>query len=58
MLQALRASGFSGKVATTAYRESDAAALRAHGSDVVLMPFAYAAKEAADELVKAVGSPA
>ncbi len=52
LLKALRGHGYGGKVATTAYHEADVERLANAGSDVVLRPFAYAAKESAEELLR------
>ena len=52
LLKALRGHGYRGKVATTAYHEADVERLANAGSDVVLRPFAYAAKESAEELLR------
>jgi len=51
LLKALRAHGYSGKIATTAYHERNVSRLEHAGSDIVLRPFAYAAKEAAEALL-------
>ncbi len=50
LLQSLSRHGFVGRTATTAHNEHDAEELRAAGSDVILLPFLDAAKEAVDRL--------
>lgn len=50
LLQALARHGFAGRVATTAHSDEDAKRLGEAGSQLVLLPFADAAKEATDEL--------
>jgi Kef-type K+ transport system membrane component KefB len=47
--------GYSGKKAVTAHSSSDAEILRESGADLILSPFADAAKEAADLMIR-VGS--
>lgn len=48
--QALSRHGYSGRIAVTAHNDPDAKRLREAGSDLILMPFADAAKEAVDKL--------
>jgi hypothetical protein len=50
LLDALRAQGFAGRVAVTALRRAERAALQARGADLVLLPFSDAADRAAEEL--------
>ncbi len=50
LLQALTRHGYSGRVAATAHNENDAKRLRDAGCDLIFLPFADAAKEAADKL--------
>ncbi|WP_372624052.1 cation:proton antiporter [Falsiroseomonas sp.] len=52
LIAALRAQHFTGRIAVTAHGEAEAAALRARGADLVLLPFQDAAERAA-ELVTA-----
>jgi Kef-type K+ transport system membrane component KefB len=52
LIDALRSQGFAGRIAVTAHGEAEAAALRARGADLVLLPFRDAAERAA-ELVTA-----
>ncbi|HUG17888.1 MAG TPA: cation:proton antiporter, partial [Planctomycetaceae bacterium] len=51
LLQTLRQSGYSGKIALTAHHASEAELLRSEGADLVLLPFVDASKEAADSLL-------
>jgi Trk K+ transport system NAD-binding subunit len=51
LLCSLREFGYNGRVALTAHHAGDAETLRAEGTDLVLMPFIDAAKEAADVLL-------
>ncbi len=50
LLQVLSRHGYSGRIATTAHNERDAACLQDAGSDLVILPFLDAAKEAVDQL--------
>lgn len=50
LLQALSRHGYSGRIAVTAHNDHDAGRLRDAGSDLILLPFADAAKAAVDEL--------
>ena len=56
LLDALHHYGYTGKKTVTAHSSSDAEILRESGADLILSPFADAAKEAAD-LMTGVGSP-
>ncbi len=51
LLDALRHYGYSGQKAVTAHSKSDAEILKESGADLILSPFADAAKEAADLLI-------
>jgi Trk K+ transport system NAD-binding subunit len=51
LLDALHHYGYSGKKAATAHRSVDAEILKESGADVILSPFADAAKEAADLMI-------
>jgi len=51
LLDALRHYGYSGQKAVTVHSSSDAEILRESGADVILSPFADAAKEAADVMI-------
>jgi Trk K+ transport system NAD-binding subunit len=51
LLDALRHYGYSGQKAVAAHSSSDAEILRESGADVILSPFADAAKEAADVMI-------
>jgi len=51
VLRAVREHGYTGKLALTAHHIRDAEALKAAGTDLVLLPFADAAEEAADVLM-------
>jgi Trk K+ transport system NAD-binding subunit len=55
LLDALHHYGYSGQKAVTAHTSSDAEILKESGADLILSPFADAAKEAAD-LVMGGGS--
>ncbi len=50
LLRTLKEQGFEGRIALTAHDERDAVRLRRAGADLVLMPFADAAKRAAETL--------
>lgn len=52
LLQTLRHLAYQGKVAVTAHNHQDAEQLRQAGANLVLLPFADAAKEAVDRLQK------
>lgn len=51
LLQGLRHHGYRGRVAVTAHNRHDAELLRQAGADMVLQPFADAAKEGVDRLL-------
>ena len=51
LLDALHHYGYSGQKAVTVHSSSDAEILRESGADVILSPFADAAKEAADVMI-------
>jgi hypothetical protein len=51
LLDALRHYGYSGQKAVTVHSSSDAEILRESGANVILSPFADAAKEAADVMI-------
>jgi Kef-type K+ transport system membrane component KefB len=51
LLDALHHYGYSGQKAVTAHSKSDAEILKESGADLILSPFADAAKEAADLLI-------
>ena len=53
LLQTLRQWGYEGKVALSAENDDDAQVLRSVGADMVLIPYADAAREAADRLMGA-----
>jgi hypothetical protein len=50
LVQSLRQYGYDGRVALTAHQAGDAEILKKEGADLVLLPFADAAKAAADSL--------
>lgn len=52
LLDALQHNGFSGRKAFTAYTRRDAEILQESGADLILTPFAHAAREAADILME------
>jgi Kef-type K+ transport system membrane component KefB len=52
LLDALRHNGFSGRKAFTAHSPRDAEILQESGADLILTPFAHAAREAADILME------
>jgi Kef-type K+ transport system membrane component KefB len=54
LLDALHHNGFSGRKAVTAYSRRDAEILQESGADLILTPFAHAAREAADILVEEI----
>ena len=56
LIYALRHLGYSGQIAVTAHNNSDVNKLEAMGADLVMIPFADAAREAADRLL-AQGNP-
>ncbi len=56
LLQALSRHGYSGQIATTAHNDRDAEPLRDAKSNLILLPFLDAAKEAADELCRLLNS--
>jgi len=56
LIAALREAGFTGRVALTATTAGEEQALRALGADLVLNPFADAAKEAVDRLATALAA--
>jgi Kef-type K+ transport system membrane component KefB len=51
LLDALRNNGFSGRMGFTAHSRRDAEILQESGADLILTPFAHAAREAAQILV-------
>jgi Kef-type K+ transport system membrane component KefB len=51
LLRALRHHGYRGRVAVTAYTRQEADFLKQAGADMVILPFADAAKEAADRVI-------
>jgi Trk K+ transport system NAD-binding subunit len=53
LLQGLGHHGFAGRVAVTAHSHEDGEVLRRAGADLVLLPFADAAREAVDRLLRA-----
>lgn len=56
MLQSLTRHGYSGRTATTSHKTDGAEKLNKAGSDVVLLPFLDAAKEAVDQLFASSGA--
>ncbi len=52
LLHALSRYGYTGSVAATAHNDRDAAKLREEGCNMILLPFADAAKEAIDQLTE------
>ena len=52
LLDALRNSGFSARMAFTAHSRRDAEILQESGADLILTPFAHAAREAAEILIE------
>jgi hypothetical protein len=52
LLDALRNNGFSGRMAFTAHSLRDAEILQESGADLILTPFAHAAREAAEILME------
>lgn len=52
LIEALRAAGFSGRIAVTAHHASDAGRLSDDGADLILQPFRDAADQAARLLVE------
>jgi Kef-type K+ transport system membrane component KefB len=52
LLQGLQQQGFRGKVAVSSSTRHEADGFRQNGADLVLVPYADAAKEAADKLVR------
>lgn len=57
LFDALRASGYSGRVALCAHSHADASALVALGATHVFLPFLDAAKEASDRIVEVSAEP-
>ena len=57
LLHAVRAHGYTGKVALTAHTDEDAERLRTDGADLVLLPFVDAADQAVDLLTESVALP-
>ncbi len=51
LIHSLRTLGYAGRIAVTAHTSSEVAILERAGADLVLMPFADAAQEAADRLL-------
>ncbi|MAT16415.1 MAG: sodium:proton exchanger [Planctomyces sp.] len=56
LLQVIARHECSGRIATTAHNEHDATRLKDAGSDLVLLPFLGAAKQAVDELCEPLAS--
>lgn len=56
LLQSLSRHGFAGRTATTAYDAPSAEQLRNAGSDIILLPFFDAAREAVDRLCTPIES--
>ena len=52
LLDALRNNGFSARMAFTAHSRRDAELLQESGADLILTPFAHAAREAAEILIE------
>jgi Trk K+ transport system NAD-binding subunit len=52
LLDALRNSGFSGRMAFTAHSRREAEILQESGADLILTPFTHAARQAAEILVE------
>jgi hypothetical protein len=52
LLHSLRSLGYSGRSAITAQALEDAARLEQAGADLILLPFADAAREAADRIME------
>ena len=50
LLHTMSRHGYTARTATTAHNDDDARRLRDAGSDLILLPFLDAAKEAVDEL--------
>ncbi|WP_404383441.1 cation:proton antiporter [Caenispirillum salinarum] len=55
-VRALRAGGYGGRIAATAHSAADAARLKRAGADVVLLPYADAARRAV-EVIADAGNP-
>lgn len=51
LVHSLRSSGYSGRIAITAQAPDDAARLEHAGADLILVPYADAAREAADRIM-------
>ncbi len=51
LIQSLRSVGYAGRIAVTAHSASEVAPLEQAGADLVLLPYADAAREAADRLL-------
>jgi Trk K+ transport system NAD-binding subunit len=51
LIHSLRSLGYSGRIAITAQAPDDAARLEQGGADLILVPFADAAREAADRIM-------
>jgi hypothetical protein len=51
LIHGLRVSGYAGQVAVTAHSSAEAARLEQSGADLALLPFAEAARRAADRLL-------
>lgn len=56
LLHALSRDGYTGQIATTAHNDRDAEKLRDAGSNLILLPFADAAKEAVNGIASLGGS--
>ena len=52
LIHSLRAAGFAGRIALTAHGPAEVPRLEHAGADLVLLPFADAAREAADRLLE------
>jgi type VI protein secretion system component VasF len=51
LIHTLRSLGYGGRIAVTAHGPAEAARLRQAGADLVMIPYADAAREAADRLL-------
>jgi len=52
LIQTLKSVGYTGRIAVTAHSPAEVAGLEQAGADLVLVPFADAAREAADRLLE------
>jgi len=57
LVHTLRSQGFAGRIAVTAHSPVELARLNQAGADLVLMPFADAAREAADRILGPAAPP-